>query len=373
MLNVLSRFNVGGTAPWLLYLSTGLSKRGIENLSLIGKCPASEIEDSRISALRYEKIDGLGPGASLTSTIRAFLEVRIAIKKFRPNIVNTHTSRAGVIGRLAAIGMKPRVTVVHTFHGHVLRGYFGRIKVRVIKRIEKSLARHTDFFFIVGESVRKDLVHAGIINSANSLSVWPAVKDLDPSDSPLQRSSLGIPNDAVVLGWLGRKAPIKRLDRLIELAVARPNIFFLVAGAGIGLQKMYPKLFKSRKYSNIIELGYTKPEAFWKIVDVGILTSDNEGIPSAPIEAALAEKPSIITNVGSTNEVLIPGVTGYLCDISQVSLLSAIDELAHDKSLRLRMGKSARKFVLVKFNADRSVEQQINGYKTALKLVSQED
>lgn len=365
----MSRFNVGGTASWLYYLSTGLSSRGIENLSLLGSCPACEIEDSRIGELNFLQIDGLGPGSSTLSTIKSFFKVRNEIKKFKPDILNTHTSRAGVIGRVAAIGIKPRVTVVHTFHGHVLRGYFGEIRVHIIRKIEKFLGYFTDFFFVVGESVRKDLESSGIIKFKNSISVWPAVRDLEPSGPLMPRSSLGIPEDAVIFGWLGRKVPIKRLDRIIELAAKRPEIYFLVAGAGRGLKEIYPDLFASRKYTNLIELGYTKPDTFWKFVDVGILTSDNEGIPSAPIEAALAEKPSIITEVGSTCEVLIPEVTGYLCDRNQNSLLRAVDRLSNDKSLRIKMGRGAREFALMKFNPNICVEQQIDGYKMALKIV----
>lgn len=368
VLNIMSRFNVGGTAPWLFFLSTGLTQRGINNLSLIGNCPKTELEDTRINNLEAIRIEGLGPGSSFFTTLKSIHQIRREIKKFRPDIVNTHTSRAGVVGRLATIGIRPGVTVVHTFHGHILRGYFGRLKVSLIRLVERALSHYTDFFFVVGESVLKDLEKAKILKSERSLSVWPAVKDFAASSKPIKRNVLGIPETAVVFGWLGRKVPIKRLDKVIDLATARPKIFFVVAGAGKSLRESYPEKFSSTMINNIIDLGFTEPAEFWKMVDAGILTSDNEGIPSAPIEASLAEKPSVLINVGSVNEVVISGSTGYLCDSNIESLLEAIDYLVNNESSRLEMGQNARTFALAKFNPDSSVERQIEGYNKALKL-----
>jgi glycosyltransferase involved in cell wall biosynthesis len=105
---------------------------------------------------------------------------------------------------------------------------------------------------------------------------------------------------------------------------------------------------------------------------VGILTSDNEGIPSAPIEAALLEKPTIVTNVGSVEEVVLDKVTGLLCDKTIESLLNAVDLLAENESLRLEMGRKARQFAIEKFNPDSSVDRQIEGYAKAIKSISRD-
>lgn len=372
VLNIMSRFNVGGTAPWLFHLSNGLSRRGIENSSLLGSCPPSEIEDSRISALQFKKIAGLGPGSSPFSTLKAIGQVRREINEYRPDVVNTHTSRAGVIGRIASIGLRPRPAIVHTFHGHVLKGYFGNSRVLAIRIIERALSHLTDYFFVVGESVKRELESEKIVDSKRSISVWPAVADLRPSISSLKRETMGIPQQAIAFGWLGRKVPIKRLDRVIELAKLRPQFYFIVAGAGPRIKELYPEEFSTDELRNIVEMDFTKPEDFWTLPDVGILTSDNEGIPSAPIEAALLEKPTILTNVGSVEEVVIDQVTGLLCDKTVESLLKAVDLLVENESLRLEMGRKARLFAMEKFNPDSSVDRQIEGYAKSIKSIGRD-
>ena len=121
----MTRFNVGGTSQWLFNLSQGLSENEIENLLLVGECPKSETEDSRLSKIPHKKIVGLGPKNSLASTISSFFQLRRAIKDFRPDIVNTHTSKAGVLGRIAAFSLPNRPTIVHTYQviRHALRPY----------------------------------------------------------------------------------------------------------------------------------------------------------------------------------------------------------------------------------------------------------
>jgi hypothetical protein len=124
VLNVMSRFNVGGTSQWLYQLSKGLDERKIDNLLIIGDCPKGEREDLRLRELNSTRISGLGPKKSLVSTFKAFLELREEIQLFNPDIVNTHTSKAGFLGRIATKSLKSKAKVVHTYHGHVLHGYF---------------------------------------------------------------------------------------------------------------------------------------------------------------------------------------------------------------------------------------------------------
>lgn len=366
VLNIMSRFNVGGTSQWLFQLSQGLSESGIDNILVIGNCPKSELEDSRLMGISHQRVKGLGPKVSIYKTIIGFFELRKVIKEFKPDIVNTHTSKAGVIGRIAAFSLKKRPVIVHTYHGHVLSGYFNPLIEGAVKRIEILLSVITDYFLVLGEQGMQDISKAGIIKRNNALQVWPAVPDLEPGDRKSLRLNLNISDNKLVVGWLGRKVPIKRVDRILELAGRNPEITFLLAGDGTSIRSQFPNLFKDGALKNVIEAGFMSPSNIWAISDICIQASDNEGIPSSPIEAALAGRPIIATDAGATREVLIDGKTGILCTTDIADLASALDKLSKDSSLCEEMGRAGRQFVLKKFAPKASVERQIDGYKLAL-------
>ncbi len=366
VLSIMTRFNVGGTSQWLFNLSQGLSEKNIENLLLVGECPKSETEDSRLNKIPHKKISGLGPKHSLASTISSFFQLRRAIKDFRPDVVNTHTSKAGVLGRIAAFTLSNRPRIVHTYHGHVLSGYFNPLFEKLIQAIEISLSLITDYFLVSGQQVLTDIKKARIIRKSNVLNIWPAVADFSLGDRRKLRASLNIDESRVVVGWLGRKVPIKRIDRILDLAQARPEIYFLIAGDGDSIKKTFADRFKSSALANVIELGFTSPSDIWSMADICLISSDNEAMPISPIEASLAQLPVIGVDAGSTREVVLDGESGYICRAEVGELLKALDRLCESQSKREAMGLAARKYALDQFNPDSSITRQIKGYKEAL-------
>lgn len=364
----MSRFNVGGTSQWLYQLSKGLDEREHTNLLLVGECPEGEREDLRLSEIRHKKIPGLGPKTSILQIIEAFFALRREIKVFDPDIINTHTSKAGLIGRLAGATVQSKGKIVHTYHGHVLQGYFNLLLQKIIRAVEISLSFITDFFLVSGEQVLRDLHNAGIIRKKPTQTIWPAVPDIKLGDRAQLRKSLEIPSSAIVFGWLGRKVPIKRIDRIIELAKARPHIYFIIAGDGKLAKEIYPEMFLDGELSNLLELGFTSPSEIWAVADVCLLTSDNEAMPISPIEAALCKKPVIATDAGSTREVVIHEKTGYVCSKSSNELLNYVDSLASDSDFRERLGEEARTFALKRFSLESSISRQIAGYQQALTI-----
>lgn len=364
---MMSRYNVGGTAQWLFQLSTGLAAKGIENRLIIGNCPNGELEDFRLANLDYRRIEGLGPKASFKDTLKSFNQLRNEIKNYRPDIVNTHTSKAGLIGRLAAYSIKPRPRIVHTYHGHVLSGYFSFPIEFSIRIIETALSYITDYFLVSGQKVLNDLRKSKIIRYTNFLDVWPSVPDYVLSNGSDLRKRLGIPSGSIVVGWLGRKVPIKRIDRIIEIARSMPEITFLIAGDGE--IKELPNVRREfiEDQENIIELGFTSPSEMWSACDICILTSDNEAIPISPIEAALATVPIVAVDAGSTKEIVLNNETGLLCSKDINELVKSIQMLASDSELRSEMGQRARDYALKKFSPESAVDRQIAGYKNALK------
>ena len=362
----MSRFNVGGTSQWLYQLSRGLDERGITNLLLVGNCSKGEQEDRRLSKLNHKRIPGLGPGTSPIKTLSAFFALRREIKKIDPDIINTHTSKAGVLGRLAAKTTRSRPKVIHTYHGHVLHGYFNPFTEYLIRSIEIFLGLFTDLFLVSGERVLAELKCARIIRNKPTRTIWPAVPEIKPGNRLSLRESLGISGEAIVFGWLGRKVPIKRIDRILDLAKARPDYNFVLAGDGESIKKTYPDYFGSGEVPNLKELGYTSPSDLWAIADVCLLTSDNEAMPISPIEASLCSRPVIATDAGSTSEVVIHGQTGFIAFKDSTELLEFVDRLAQSKSLREKMGQAAHKFARSKFSPHLSIDYQVDSYKSLL-------
>ena len=365
-LNIMSRFNVGGTSQWLYQLSRGLDERKIANVLLVGDCPKGEQEDDRLSEINHIRIPGLGPGTSPIETLRAFFAIRKAIKEINPDIVNTHTSKAGVIGRIAAKSVKSRVKVVHTYHGHVLKGYFNPFISFTIGLVEFILKFITDKFFVAGENVQLHLERLKIVPK-NSILVFPGVPQMERRNLDSIRKVLEIPEDAIVFAWLGRKVKIKRLDRILNLASLRPQYFFIIAGDGERLEKTYPDYFRDKSIVNVKEIGITSPANVWMSADVCLMTSDNEAIPIAAIEASLCHIPVVSTDVGATNEIVIHNTTGFLVREFPSQMLQFMDQLANSKALREKMGAAAHKLAVSKFSPKNSLDIQVDAYRALLE------
>jgi glycosyltransferase involved in cell wall biosynthesis len=362
----MSRFNVGGTSQWLFQLSSGLSSQSVENLLVIGDCLIEETEDSRLQNINHLKIGGLGNKAGFVLTIRSFFQLRRVIKTFKPDIVNTHTSKAGVLGRLASKSVRGKHKSIHTYHGEVLNGYFSRSIVLSIQMIERFLALITDRFFVAGQVTAETLLSKRIINSYNYDLVWPGVPDYALGNRKVLRESLGISTNKIVVGWLGRKVKIKRIDRILDLAEQFPEVYFLIAGDGTSIKESFPTFFDGKKRSNVIELGSTSPSAIWAISDIALLTSDNEAIPISPIEASLANLPILATDVGSIREVVQDGVTGFICPSNIFNMVPALQILIDNEKLRNRFGSSARGYALKKFSPETFVSHHIKLYALTL-------
>jgi glycosyltransferase involved in cell wall biosynthesis len=366
----MSRFNVGGTSQFLFHLSHELQSKGYENLLLVGDCAEIESEDNRLSELRHSKLKGLGPNDSPLASITAIFRIRKVIKDFRPDVINTHTSKAGFLGRLANLTLKTRPTLTHTFHGHVFHGYFNSFIERVVKYIERLLMHLTDYVFVVGERVLHDLQQLKIVTDKPVTVVWPYVPEFSLGDRNELRKNLGITEGDLVVGWLGRKVPIKRLDRIVELSRRLPHCFFLIAGDGNNYLPESSKYLTSHKDKNLIEIGVSTPESIWAISDICLSVSDNEGIPISPIESSLAGKPVVATNVGSSDEVVINGITGFLCAPNVDSIYSSLVLLLENADLRQEFGMNAYTFAKAKFDSERCLQTYIDGYAFASALKS---
>ena len=340
IIQFIGRFNVGGTANWLATLIPELEKCGYDLLLFAGSVADGEVEDARFSNLGGRRIQLASRHIDLASDLRAIRIFRRMLKNEKPDILNTHTAKAGMIGRIAAIGLP--IKTIHTFHGHLLSGYLSPIQRLLYIQLDKALNLFTDSYISVGKRTKQDLLSVGIGTLNKIVVIYPCVE---------QRASIEpkVKRNVVTVGWLGRVTHIKRPDLLIRVAQLAPDINFLVGGGGDLLDECSAKTPPNVKW-----LGWVEASEFWKRCDIALLTSDNEGVPTSLIEAALSGLPIVARDVGGVNEVFNPGEGGVLADTAQ-ELAQALRHLASEPYLRQQMGSSARSVAEERFGLERFI------------------
>ncbi len=362
IIQVIARVNRGGTSRWLEELIIALRANGHEVFLTAGHVQEGETEDQIFQELSGHRIESLGRSISIFSDLKALIEVRKHIVECKPDLINTHTAKAGVIGRLAAASiLTNRPTIVHTYHGHLLYGYFPKWKSVVFILIEKFLANLSDVLIAAGDRVKSDLIEAGIGKEIKYFVARPGVEIGSLEAKALIRVRMGFIDSKVIVGWLGRLAPIKRPERVIELAKELENLTFVIGGDGellTSLEKNLPE--------NVKLLGWTKPEEIWAVSDIALLTSDNEAQPISLIEASLAGLPVVAENVGSVSEVVDSEVTGLLVT-NQTERIDALKRLSSSLELRKKMGSAGRKYCEEKFGPQQFIDSHIKAYETAIK------
>jgi len=339
---------------------------GDEVLVATGHVQGDEVEDPDASLMPLVRLDRLGRAVSPLDDAWAVRELRDLIADAQPDVVNTHTAKAGLVGRAAALSLgRSRPALVHTVHGHLLTGYFSAAAVRGISTSERLMASASDLVLAAGQKVRDDLVAARIVSADKVVVVRPGVRDFARSTTSSARSSLGVGPELAdagpVAGWLARVVRVKRPDRLVGAAFRTPDVNYLVGGDGAlraGLEE--------RKPANMTTLGWVDPPEFWSACDLAVLTSDNEAMPYSLVEAALAGLAAVTTDAGSASEVVVDGLTGLVVEKSPGAVAEGVAALAADAGLRSAMGAAARERALVEFSPERMYAEHRAAYEQAL-------
>jgi glycosyltransferase involved in cell wall biosynthesis len=284
--------------------------------------------------------------------------------RFRPHIVHTHTAKAGFLGRLAAVlAPGPRPIIVHTYHGHVLEGYFGRRTTAIYRFLERSLATVSDCLIGVSRATVDDLVRLGVAGRERFRMI-PIGLDLERFKQPdlelaaALRWDCGAGEREVLAAYVGRLVPIKRVDLVLRaVAEARrqaAQLRLVVAGDGERRQELERLADQLGLRDVVTFLGYVSDSSrVAAAADIAILASDNEGTPVALIEAAAAGRPAVATAVGGVPEVVVPGAGLLVPRGDHGALADALVRFARDPSLRTRMGACARENVLRQFSIER--------------------
>lgn len=333
VMRVIARMNVGGPAVQVSGLMRNLPCDDFDQRLFTGWCAEDEADYLETQAQHVEavRIDGLGRAVRPGDDARALAHLAKHMRAFRPHIVHTHTAKAGVLGRAAAQLAGIGSATVHTYHGHLLHGYFSPAKTSAVVKIERALAARTDRLVAVGDQVREDLLGAGI-GSRDQFAVIPPGLELPSALTRAEaRIEFGLPADAPVVAFIGRLTGIKRPDRFIEIvrttSADRPDVRFLVAGAGDQAH-----LIESAAGTlPITSLGWRSDvENVLAASDAVLLTSDNEGTPLSLIQAGMAGLPVVASDVGSVHDVVDDGVTGWLAEPSVEALSAALREALSD-------------------------------------------
>ena len=351
VLHIIARLNLGGTAKYLIMLNNGLNKAGINSLIATGYVQIGEIEDTDIKKLKPIRVKNLGRKISLINDLKAAREVREVILRIKPDIIHTHTFKAGFLVRAQRNrieeGLGKKVKFVHTFHGHLFDDpEFKGFKAFAIKAIEKKLSKKSDQLITVGEIVKSNLDGKGIYGKNKTISIPPAVAPLKLKSKNSALKKYGVKNkNRVRVLWLARVTGVKNPQRVIEIAKKLPEIDFYLAGGGDLLERV-----KKEAPRNLKVLGWQDAKLILPIADIFLSTSENEGMPIALIEAQLAAIPVVVTNIGSVPEVVLHNKSGIICSRSNDELITAIKKLAQNKSLRSKFGKAGNTHALKSFS-----------------------
>lgn len=360
VMRIIARMNVGGPAVQVSGLMRGFDATKFDQRLITGYCAADEADylDTVATDVIATRIKGLGRSISPKADLGAFLHVVREIRSFRPHLIHTHTAKAGVIGRIASIVSGHKSIRVHTYHGHLLHGYFGKFKTRLVIVIEKVLAQFTTKLLAVGKKVMDELLAAGI-GRAKKFSVMPPGLSLRALPSRTDAcTELNLDPSLTYCAFIGRITKIKRPDRFLdvveELNGRGVPIHFIVAGAGDLLD--YSRERSSRENLPVTFLGWREDiENILAASDMVLLTSDNEGTPLSLIQAGMANLPVVATRVGSVDEIVLDGKTGLLTELSTDSIANAIIQLASDPELRKSMGEAAHEYTMQRYGVERLV------------------
>jgi glycosyltransferase involved in cell wall biosynthesis len=368
VMRIIARMNVGGPAVQVSGLLRGFNRTEFEQRLFTGYCAEDEADylDTVATDVTAVRIQGFGRRVSLSADLKSFISLVREIRLFKPDVIHTHTAKAGVLGRIASIvSFQPSIRV-HTFHGHLLNGYFGPFKRSLVVIIEKFLAIFTNELLAVGDKVREDLLRAGI-GSKSKFGLMPPglkIEELPPRED--SRIALALEPNGLQCAFIGRVTQIKRPDRFLdvvsELKKRNVKLDFFMAGDGELLDRCRDRI--KQEELPVIILGWQSDiERILSAADMVVLTSDNEGTPLSLIQAGMAGLPVVSTKVGSVPEVVLDGTTGIVTSLDVMEIANGLEKLCRDKELRNRLGKAAQEFTLANFGVERLVQDHEKLYK----------
>jgi glycosyltransferase involved in cell wall biosynthesis len=379
IVHAIARLNLGGAALSVLELAAGQQARGDDVLVVAGTIPPGETSMEHLAdelGVPYLHAPVLTRELSPRNDVRATTLLRRVVRDRRPDVLHTHTAKAGATGRVAAMlaaRARPRA-VVHTFHGHVLSGYFDSRRERTFRLAERALGLVTDRVIAVSEQVRDDLLAFGVV-PARKLLVIRYGFDLDRRVGGAvaaragKRAAVHAEEGEFVIGWAGRLSEIKRPLDLVRTAAQVDGSLLVLAGDGPLRGEVEALALHLGIGGRMRLLGYADDLGDWYgAFDAFLLVSANEGAPVVAIEALAAGVPVVATDAGGTRSVVDDAESGYVVPVGDVEALAArLRELRDDAALRMRLGATGAARMRERFSADRMVEETRALYEEILR------
>lgn len=372
VVRVIARLNMGGPALHVAYLTKGLEQRGYHTTLVAGSLARGENSMSFVAeelGVDIYPIPQLHREISPVYDSLAVWRLVKLLRSNRPHILHTHTAKAGAVGRIAALlagDARPPI-IVHTFHGHVLRGYFDPLRTAIFRGLERWLATITTRLIAVGPQVRDDLVAFGVA-PAEQFSVVRLGIDLDQrlteegDDGAGLRRLFGVSPESFVIGWIGRMTSIKRVPDILlafqRLRERGVDATLCLVGDGPDRERVEQRAHELGISRHTLFIGYQHDVGpYYAFFDALLLPSANEGTPVVAIEALASSRPIVATRVGGVPDVVTDGVDGYLVDVGDITAMTdRLAELAADPELRRTMGEAGRARVLPRYRVERLID-----------------
>jgi glycosyltransferase involved in cell wall biosynthesis len=378
ILRIITRLNIGGPATHVTVADAGLRARGWDTLLAFGSVEPDEAEID-VSSLEVPlvRIPSLVRPVRPAADLRAAAAIARLIRRHRPDVIHTHLSKAGVLGRGVAM-VTSRAVRVHTFHGTIFADYFGARTSSSIIRAERFLGARTHAVVALSERQRQELLDHRIANE-RAIHVVPLglpLERFEPARSAearvAARQRLGVPERSFAIVAVGRMVEIKRLDRLVDaMAIVAGSIehahLYLVGDGAVrdGVQR---HVTAAGLQARVTFVGWSSATPDWyAAADVVALSSEREGTPLALIEGAASGRPVVATDVGGVADVVIDGETGYVVPAHDTAAFAErLIRVAGDPALRKRMGAAAP-IRAAAFSADRLVDDLDRLYRQTIR------
>ena len=396
IIRIIARLNVGGPAKHVVWLTAGLRDAGYDTVLVTGKVPEGEEDMSYFadeSGVTPKYIPEMSREISPNDAITVWKLFRLFLRE-RPDIVHTHTAKAGTVGRAAGflyrwltpgifIGKPRPCKFVHTYHGHVFHSYYSRNRTRVFLAIERTLARLiTDRLIVVSKQQSIEINEKFRVGRSRQIKVVPLGLDLGifaehATRRAKFRHELCIPDHTILIGIVGRLTEIKNHEMFLNV-VARLKaidpacwrqgaVRFIVIGDGGLRDSLEEQTAALGLEKDVIFVGSRKdPEYFYPALDVVALTSRNEGTPLTLIEAMANARPVVATSVGGVVDLLGEIVEDGPYNVcrrgisvsagDEEAFVAALSRIIRDRSLRRELGEAGLEFVEVNYSKERLFE-----------------
>jgi len=335
IMRIIARLNIGGPAIHVALLTQRFGPPDYESLLVCGNIDEAEGDMAYFARERGVEpviVPALGRALSLVGDLRTIWTLYRLMRRYQPDVVHTHTAKAGFTGRVAA-WLAGVPVIVHTFHGHVFRGYFSPAKTKIFLLLERLTARLSDAVITLTEALKREIADEFHVTRRDRIVVLPLGFDLSPFLSAERKNGAfrrewGIPDNALLIGIVGRMVPVKNhalfLEAAAKVRAARPDARFALVGDGELRAEIEARADSLGLREAVIFTGWQRDLArVYADLDALVISSVNEGTPVSVIEALASGCPVITTAVGGLPDLLEGGKLGALVPSGDAAALAA--------------------------------------------------